>query len=301
MKAMATELSLSTGKPYPMRQILSVAELSSSAWYDKRPRKGSQRSKPGPRPYLSDDEVLSEIKAYLRSPDFNSEGYIKIHARLRRKGLRVGKNRVYKLMQEANLLNETIRKTGSGRIHDGSIITERPNTLWATDGNLHIRKAKSGYELGTLSFAQKEKELVEKFLKLMDCDATIRYRERRVFESTTAGELYYFSIGNNDIANDLNRLGVTQNKSLDMQFPEIPEDFIRHFVRGFFDGDGSVYLEPKNSIRVKLLSGSRGFIAELNRCMVKNGFSDRYINGGFNHGLKCYQQTELFDTTLLCC
>lgn len=134
MRAMATQRSVSTGKPYPMRQILSVAELSSSAWYDKRPRKGSQRSKPGPRPYLSDDEVLSEIKAYLRSPDFNSEGYIKIHARLRRKGLRVGKNRVYKLMQEANLLNETIRKTGSGRIHDGSIITERPNTLWATDG-----------------------------------------------------------------------------------------------------------------------------------------------------------------------
>ncbi len=37
-------------------------------------------------------------------------------------------------MQEANLLNETNKKTGSGRTHDGRIITERPNTLWATDG-----------------------------------------------------------------------------------------------------------------------------------------------------------------------
>lgn len=134
MKAMAVQLSLATGKSYPMRQILSVAEFSSSAWYDKRPRHGSKRSKPGPRPYLSDDEVLSEIKVYLKSPDFNAEGYIKVHARLKRKGLRVGKNRVYKLMQEANLLNETNKKTGSGRIHDGRIITERPNTLWATDG-----------------------------------------------------------------------------------------------------------------------------------------------------------------------
>ncbi len=131
---MAVQLSLATGKSYPMRQILSVAELSSSAWYDKRPCKGSKKSKPGPRPYLSDDEVLSAIKVYLKSPDFNSEGYIKIHARLKRKGLRVDKNRVYKLMQEANLLNETNKKTGSGRIHDGRIITERPNTLWATDG-----------------------------------------------------------------------------------------------------------------------------------------------------------------------
>jgi hypothetical protein len=29
-----------------------------------------------------------------------------------------------------------------------------------TDGNLHIRKNKSGYELGTLYFGQKDKELV---------------------------------------------------------------------------------------------------------------------------------------------
>ena len=112
-----------------------------------------------------------------------------------------------------------------------------------TDGNLHIRKAKSGYELGTLSFAQKEKELVEKFLKLMDCDATIRFRERREFETTTAGELYYFSIGNNDIANDLQRVGVTANKSLDMKFPNVHDKYFRHFVRGLFDGDGSVYLD----------------------------------------------------------
>jgi len=56
-----------------------------------------------------------------------------------------------------------------------------------TDGNLHIRKAKSGYETGILSFGQKNKELVEQFLKLMDCDDRIRFRERRELENTTAG------------------------------------------------------------------------------------------------------------------
>lgn len=131
---MASQISSYTGKRYPMRLILSIAELSSSAWYDKRPRKGSNRGKPGPKPFLSDDEVLSGIKTYLKAPVFNSEGYIKIHKRLKDQGLRVGKNRVLMLMQEANLLNDRNRKTGSGRIHDGSIITEHPNKLWATDG-----------------------------------------------------------------------------------------------------------------------------------------------------------------------
>ncbi|MES2589507.1 MAG: LAGLIDADG family homing endonuclease [Bacteroidota bacterium] len=149
-----------------------------------------------------------------------------------------------------------------------------------TDGNLHIRKAKSSYELGVLSFAQKEKELVEKFLNLMGCDATIRFKEKRELKNTTAGELYYFSIGNNDVANDLLRLGITPNKSLDMEFPKIPDEFLRHFVRGFFDGDGSVYLEYGKSIRVKLLSGSKEFIIKLNSLMTKNGFSERNIYGG---------------------
>jgi len=146
-----------------------------------------------------------------------------------------------------------------------------------TDGNLHIRKAQSGYELGILTFGQKDKELVEKFVKLMDCDATIRFKDKREFKNTTAGELYYFSIGNNDIANDLIRIGVTPNKSLDMQFPEIPNDYLRHFVRGLFDGDGSAYFD-KLHLRIKLLSGSKVFIEELNQKMLKNGFSNRKIN-----------------------
>ena len=146
-----------------------------------------------------------------------------------------------------------------------------------TDGNLHIRKDKSGYELGILSFGQKDKELVEKFLNLMDCDAIIRFKERQEFANTTSGELYYFSIGNKDIANDLINLGITPNKSLDMKFPEIPEKYFRHFVRGLFDGDGSVYLD-RNTLRVKLLSGSLDFIKSLNIRMANNGFALRKID-----------------------
>ncbi len=35
----------------------------------------------------------------------------------------------------------------------------------------------------------------------------IDLRKRKVLKNTVAGELYYFSIGNNDFANDLIRLG----------------------------------------------------------------------------------------------
>ena len=149
-----------------------------------------------------------------------------------------------------------------------------------TDGNLSFNTSESGYKLGILSFGQKYKELVEKFLNLIECDAKIRFRKRREFKTTTAGELYYFSIGNNDLAVDLIKLGITPNKSLDMKFPEIPNEYLRHFVRGFFDGDGSVYLEYGKSIRVKLLSGSKEFIKTLNNLLVDEGLSNRFISGG---------------------
>lgn len=156
-----------------------------------------------------------------------------------------------------------------------------------TDGNLHIRKAKSGYVTGILSFGQKDKELVEKFLNLMNCDARIRFRERRVFNNTTSGELFYITIGNNDLAKDLIKLGVAPNKSLDMKFPEISNEYLRHFVRGFFDGDGSVYIEGQY-IRVNLLSGSRGFIVNLNKKLQQSGLPLRSIYGGYKHSKNAY-------------
>ncbi|RLD80848.1 MAG: hypothetical protein DRJ15_05980 [Bacteroidetes bacterium] len=149
-----------------------------------------------------------------------------------------------------------------------------------TDGNLHIRKDRSGYELGTLSFGQKDKELVEKFLNMIDCDATVRYRKRQKIKNVTSGELYYFSIGNNDLTNDLIKLGVTPNKSLNMIFPEIPDLFFRHFVRGLFDGDGSVYLDGA-TLRVKLLSGSDQFIETLNIRLEKFSFPLRNIDKSY--------------------
>jgi len=124
--------------------ILQVAELSSGAWYDNRPRiKQENKHKRGPVTLLSDDEILSHIRDLLDTPTFFGEGYIKLHERLKRKNISVGKNRVYRIMKANNLLNVIKGSPGSGRKHDGVIITERPNEMWATDGK-EFRTAAEG-------------------------------------------------------------------------------------------------------------------------------------------------------------
>lgn len=50
------------------------------------------------------------------------------------------------------------------------------------------------------------------------------------------------SIGSKSIYNDLNRYGVIERKSGKeiIPFGLIPDDLIRHFIRGYFDGDGCI-------------------------------------------------------------
>jgi intein-encoded DNA endonuclease-like protein len=47
-------------------------------------------------------------------------------------------------------------------------------------------------------------------------------------------------IGSQYMCNSLNNLGVTTAKTFTLRFPDIPEKYISHFVRGYFDGDGCI-------------------------------------------------------------
>ena len=47
-------------------------------------------------------------------------------------------------------------------------------------------------------------------------------------------------INNKHLWQQLNNLGCVPQKSLILQFPNIPETLKRHFIRGYFDGDGSL-------------------------------------------------------------
>lgn len=151
-----------------------------------------------------------------------------------------------------------------------------------TDGNIKLQKTNSGGESGRLLFAQKEKEVVEKMLNLMDCNAKIIFRNKKVKDGKIiSGEVYYFAIGINELYYDLKNLGLSDNKSLTIKFPVVPKQHLRHFIRGLFDGDGSVYFEKKdNRLKIKFVSGSRDFILGLLNALVAEGFPTRNIYGG---------------------
>jgi hypothetical protein len=70
----------------------------------------------------------------LEASSFPGEGYRKVWARLRYQGIRTSPRRVLRLMRAHGLLAPTRHgHTHGPKAHDGTIITERVDTMWGTD------------------------------------------------------------------------------------------------------------------------------------------------------------------------
>jgi len=93
--------------------------------------------KRGRRPLLNDQALLVAIREVLSgAPEqsFHGEGYRKVWARLRHRGIRADKERIRRLMGQHNLLAPTrTGKPRGPRVHDGTIIPIAPNVMWGTD------------------------------------------------------------------------------------------------------------------------------------------------------------------------
>jgi len=84
---------------------------------------------------VSDESLLEAIRADLAASPFLGEGHRKVWARLRiLRGIRASRMRVLRLMREHHLLSPHRSRQGIAQAHAGTILTDRPNELWGTDG-----------------------------------------------------------------------------------------------------------------------------------------------------------------------
>jgi hypothetical protein len=137
------------------------------------------------------------------------------------------------------------------------------------DGSLDSR--------GSVSISQKDTEILTKIKNLMDCNAKLYFRPRKEYEDAVSGELYTLQINNHQIYNDLINLGLTPDKTFTVGFPQMSPLYVRHFIRGCWDGDGSVSFDRWGYIEASYTSGSRSFIKGMLSELEKAGFPKRRI------------------------
>ena len=102
-----------------------------------------------------------------------------------------------------------------------------------------ITKRSQGQSILGLTLA--EIEPIDKFKKYIQTDKKVGYYKKTNGYSDKSYE-YKLALISDKLVSDIEKLGVTERKSLTLTFPDIREDLIPHFIRGYFDGDGSVFL-----------------------------------------------------------
>lgn len=141
--------------------------------------------------------------------------------------------------------------------------------LLMTDGCLS-RVKNGSYKI---SLCLNDKGLLGKVARVMESDHHItlsRHQEG----------LYLFIFGREKMIQDLIKLGMKPRKSMDLKFPDVPEKYLRDFIRGVFDGDGSVFFgkrSPKFRLRSSFVSGSKNFIEAIENKLGVLGMPKRNI------------------------
>lgn len=130
--------------------------------------------------------------------------------------------------------------------------------FWFADG--YMRKEKS-YRV---TFSGKDKEIFVQILKVFNSSHPIRLTDK--------DNCYFVSLCSKKLYGDLVKLGGLRRKSLTISFPYVPKKLLPDFIRGYFDGDGSVffveYIRTKDKrrtreLRTNFTSGSLKFLESL--------------------------------------
>ncbi len=98
--------------------------------------------------------------------------------------------------------------------------------LFITDGHVNSRTH-------SIVFSQKDERILRLVAICMKADYVLG--SNRVTKSTPS-----LIINSKIIKKDLKNMGITSNKSLNVPFPDVPQEFLPSFIRGVIDGDGWV-------------------------------------------------------------
>lgn len=113
--------------------------------------------------------------------------------------------------------------------------------MYADGCVLPLRKDGYGEQEFKISIAEQDLELLEKFKNDIKSTYPIRYDNSDNRGNTQTQVIQ--NLRSQKTVNDLKKLGCVESKSLILQFPadnQVPKEFLPHFIRGYFDGDGSI-------------------------------------------------------------
>ena len=163
-------------------------------------------------------------------------------------------------MRELGIVRRSVGEARTGRYNVDFFKSWSAGMAWGlgllfTDGCMHSDQ---------ITLASTDDDLLRKFQVLLGSDSALtpnNYKGKAV---------QVLSLGHKELRHDLMQLGMIRRKSLSMEFPDVPVQFIRHFIRGCWDGDGG-FTETGGKLYGHYTCGSATFIKRISDELFKVG------------------------------
>lgn len=120
--------------------------------------------------------------------------------------------------------------------------------LMFADGNVALDSKRS--PMISLQLKISDIEILQQLRTILNMHSNLIYDKRKNKESAI------LSFRNSHMADSLAKYGIIPQKTYKTKhLPEVPKEFLRHFLRGLLDGDGSIYKERhSNKYRIDYCS-----------------------------------------------
>lgn len=109
-----------------------------------------------------------------------------------------------------------------------------------------------------ITLQEKDKDILDKINNLLGSDRKLNFISK---PNERSQNYYSLTVSNKKICEQLIKVGVVPNKAFKIRLPNLEDNLIFHFIRGYFDGDGYT-----NTDKRKKQTGCFALVSNVNFC-----------------------------------
>lgn len=175
------------------------------------------------------------------------------------------------------------------------------------DGCITSEKNGRFYQL-QIALAEKDKNFLQSICEIFNRELNKNYELKYSLETKS----YKLSVFNVELNEKLINLGITPRKTYSNEadfFDKIPNEMKLHFIRGFYDGDGSICFGKDEKCRVGFISLNENLLKKICNyinIILKNNFihvrkDGKYFRIGLSGNIKCKTFLDLlYQSSTIC-
>lgn len=142
-----------------------------------------------------------------------------------------------------------------------------------------------GQQCFKLALQEQDRQSLKDFKEDLNSTYPIRYDNSKNQKNINWQKQVILEQRSQKTVDDLKRLGCVERKSLILTFPtkeQVPNELIYHFIRGYFDGDGSIFINSNGAYDLSFV-GTESFIKTLSTYFQRGSIvkDNRKINSWY--------------------